>query len=147
MHLGGCYRHAQEEHRIVITVFYDGTCGLCHRSVQFLLKRDPGGKLFRYATLDGTTADETLPPKHCRPDSVAVLTNEKDLLTRADAAIYVGRALGGVWALLSWLFALLPRFVRDGLYNGIAKRRYALFGTRSESCPILPAEQRAFFLP
>ena len=131
----------------MITVFYDGTCGLCHRSVQFLLHRDPGGQLFRYATLDGTTADESLPPKENRPDSVAVLTADKNVLTRADAAIHIGRALGGVWWVLTVLFALLPRFVRDSLYDGVAKRRYALFGTRADSCPMLPEEQRSFFLP
>ena len=131
----------------MITVFYDGQCGLCHRSVQFLLKRDPKGLLFRYATLQGETAESMLPPKESRPDSVAILTPERQLFVRGDAAIHIGRALGFPWSLLSATFALLPRVIRDGLYTFIAKRRYALFGTRTESCPILPSEQRSYFLP
>ena len=115
--------------------------------MQFLLNRDPRGKLFRYATLSGQTAEEALPPKENRPDSVAVLTTDGRILIRADAATHIGYALGGPWWLLSALFALLPGFIRDCLYNGVAKRRYALFGTKTESCPILPPEQREFFLP
>ena len=131
----------------MITVFYDGQCGLCHRTVQFLLKRDPKGALFRYTTLQGETAESMLPPKEARPDSVAIITDERQLLVRADAAIHIGRALGFPWTLLSAVFALLPRRLRDGLYNFVAKRRYAVFGTKSQSCPMMPTEQRSFFLP
>jgi len=131
----------------MITVFYDGQCGLCHRTVQFLLKRDPEGLLFRYATLQGETAQSLLEPLHDRPDSVAIVTPEKQIFVRGDAAIHIGKALGGLWAFIGAAFSLLPRGVRDWMYNQIAQRRYRLFGTRSESCPILPAEQRAFFLP
>jgi len=131
----------------MITVFYDGHCGLCHRTVQFLLKRDPEGRLFRYATLQGETADGMLAPSSERPDSVAIYTADERVLVRGDAAIHIGRALGWPWVILSGLFAVLPRPIRDALYNFIAQRRYALFGTTTEACPLLSEEQRGFFLP
>ena len=131
----------------MITVFYDGQCGLCHRSVQFLLKRDPKGRLFRYATLQGETAEHMLPPRESRPDSVAIMTRDQHLLVRGDAAIHIGRALGGPWTLLSAVFAVFPRRLRDGLYNFVAQRRYAVFGTTSQACPIVSPEQRQLFLP
>ena len=131
----------------MITVFYDGECGLCHRTVQFLLQRDPNGALFRYSPLQGSTASELLAPLDELPDSVAILTEDQEVFTRGDAAIHIGHALGGLWSLISVLFSLFPRAVRDWLYNQVAKRRYKIFGTKTEACPLMPKEQRAFFLP
>ena len=131
----------------MITVFYDGTCGLCHRTVQFLIRQDPQGRLFRYAPLQGETAANRLGDFGDLPDSVVVWTADERVFTRGDAAIHLGHALGGFWWLLSFLFGILPRFMRDWLYDAIAARRHRWFGTAETSCPLLPPEQRAFFLP
>ena len=131
----------------MLTVFYDGHCGLCHRTVQFLLRLDPDGKHFRYAPLQGKTAVKMLPPADSRPDSVAVLTEDGSLWVRGDAAITIGQKLGGFWRILSWSFSRLPRAMRDALYMFIAERRYKLFGTKDEMCPLLDEQQRSYFLP
>ncbi len=130
----------------MLTVFYDGQCGLCHHTVRFLIRLDPHGKTFRYAPLQGTTAEKMLPPMEDRPDSVAVLA-ENTLLVRGDAAIKIGQTLGGFWRALAWCFSWLPKRCRDWLYNLIANHRYKIFGTQEEMCPLIPAEQRSFFLP
>jgi predicted DCC family thiol-disulfide oxidoreductase YuxK len=131
----------------VITVFYDGQCGLCHRAVQFLLKRDPEGEKFRYAALQGETATTLLAALSPVPDSMVVHTPNQTLLTQGDAALHLARALGGLWAVLGILGRILPRFIRNILYDGIAARRYRWFGKRDESCPLLTPDQRDLFLP
>ena len=57
-------------------LFYDGHCGLCHRSVQFLLRHDPGGRAFRFAPLQGCTFEATIPPAQRAqlPDSMVIRT-------------------------------------------------------------------------
>ncbi len=131
----------------VITVFYDGQCGLCHRAVQFLLKRDPAGEKFRYAALQGETATTLLAPLRSVPDSMVVHTPDQTLLTQGDAALHLARALGGLWAVLGVLGRILPRFIRNILYDGVAARRYRWFGKRDEACPLIAPNQRALFLP
>ena len=131
----------------VITVFYDGQCGLCHRAVQFLLKRDPEGDKFRYAALQGETATTLLAPLSPVPDSMVVHTPNQTLLTQGDAALHLARALGGLWAVLGVLGRILPRFIRNILYDGVAARRYRWFGKRDEACPLLAPDQRDLFLP
>ena len=128
-------------------VFYDGSCGLCHRAVQFLLARDPKGAYFNYAPLQGETAAEMLKGLAGLPDSMVVKTETGRLLTRGDAAIAIGQTLGGGWWLLAQLGRLWPKFLRNGAYDFIAKRRYGWFGRRADVCPLMTAEQRGFFLP
>lgn len=131
----------------VITVFYDGQCGLCHRAVQFLLKRDPKGEKFRYAALQGETATTLLGALSPVPDSMVVHTLNQTLLTQGDAALHLARALGGLWAVLGVLGRILPRFIRNILYDGVAARRYRWFGKRDEACPLMAPNQQILFLP
>ena len=130
----------------MITVFYDGSCGLCHRAVQFLLARDPHGARFRYAPLQGQTAADVLGDIDALPDSMVVQCTNGSQLTQGQAAVYLGRALGGFWWLLATTGGLLPTSLLDWLYDQVARRRYRWFGRKAEHCPILPPEQRALFL-
>jgi predicted DCC family thiol-disulfide oxidoreductase YuxK len=129
------------------TVFYDGSCGLCHRAVQFLLARDPSGAHFRYAPLQGETAACALEGVLELPDSMVVKTTQGRLLTRGDAAINIGLTLGGGWWLVAQLSRAWPRFLRNLAYDFIAKRRYRWFGRKEDACPMMAPEQRALFLP
>jgi predicted DCC family thiol-disulfide oxidoreductase YuxK len=130
------------------TIFYDGHCGLCHRTVQFVLKRD-SQRIFRYAPLQGTTFEQRVPPalRSGLPDSVAVLTGDGRLLTRSGAILHICRRMGGVWNALAAAMAIIPRPIRDSAYDFIARIRYSVFGRRSETCPVVPAELRARFDP
>jgi predicted DCC family thiol-disulfide oxidoreductase YuxK len=130
------------------TIFYDGHCGLCHRTVQFVLKRD-SRRIFRYAPLQGTTFEQRVSPalRSSLPDSVIVLTSDGRLLTRSDAILHIYGRLGGVWNALAAVMAIIPRPIRDAAYDFIARIRYSVFGRRSETCPVVPAELRARFDP
>lgn len=131
------------------TLFYDGHCGLCHGFVRFVVKRDRAGCAFRFAPLQGTTFEATVPPERRAqlPDSIVVLTRDGALLARSDAVAHVLRRLGGGWKIAGGALAVIPRRLRDAGYNFVARVRYRIFGRRDEVCPVMPPDLRARFDP
>jgi len=128
-------------------IFYDGHCGLCHRAVRFVIARDAEGRLFRYAPLGGATFAVLVPAERRAglPDSVVVLAEDGRLLIRSDAFVHILRRLSGFWRVIGAIIAVIPRVLRDGVYNFIARVRYRIFGRRAAVCPVAPAELRARF--
>ncbi|HEX6180594.1 MAG TPA: thiol-disulfide oxidoreductase DCC family protein [Chitinophagaceae bacterium] len=126
-------------------IFFDGVCNLCNRSVQFVLKRDKEG-IFRYASLQSASGQQilneySLPQDHF--NSFILFDNGK-IYTRSDAALRVSSQLKG-W---KWtrVFRIVPRFVRDAVYNLFARNRYKWFGKREE-CMLPKPEWKERFLP
>jgi predicted DCC family thiol-disulfide oxidoreductase YuxK len=139
-------------------LLYDGVCGLCNRTVQFVLKRDRSDA-FRFAALQSALGRRILERHGANPSDLdtfyvvldfdAALPIEAEqsetLLARSDAVSFVLCELGGVWRLLGRLFRLLPRTARDGMYNLVARRRYRIFG-RYDACPLPSEKDRRWFL-
>lgn len=126
-------------------VFYDGECGLCDGFVQWLLRRDPRGRL-RYAPLQGETAHRILgPPEGDAGGWTVVLLRDGRRLERSDAVLAILAELGAPW---SWLAPLriVPRGLRDAVYRFVAARRYRWFGKR-DACRMPRPEEAARFLP
>jgi predicted DCC family thiol-disulfide oxidoreductase YuxK len=130
-------------------VLYDGVCGLCNRAVQFLLKRDRHDRL-RFASLQSDFASKLL-QRHgfnaAELDTVYAVINygqtDEQLLVKADAFLFFGKALGGVWN-VARLARILPRLIRNRLYDFIARHRYQVFG-KAETCILPdPADQHKF---
>jgi predicted DCC family thiol-disulfide oxidoreductase YuxK len=130
-------------------LFYDGHCALCHRAVKFVLKHDRSGNAFRFAPLQGTTFQSRVLPEQraALPDSVVVLTDAGSLLVRSDAFIHILRRLGRWWGFLAGGLAVIPRPLRDLVYDFIARIRYRVFGKREDVCPIVPSDMYARFDP
>ena len=130
-------------------VFYDGDCGLCHRAVTFLVARDVDGSRFVYAPLGGTTFSERIQPDHAHtlPDSLIVLTSGGDLLTRSGAVIHLLLRLGAGWRMLGRVARRMPTGLLDRAYDGVAAIRSRLFTPPGDTCPVLPEQLRAQFLP
>jgi predicted DCC family thiol-disulfide oxidoreductase YuxK len=130
-------------------LFYDGHCALCHGAVKFVLKHDRSGRAFRFAPLQGETfqAQVLESARHDLPDSIVVQTNGGELLVRSDAFLHILRRLGRGWAILAGVARVIPRSLRDMVYNFIARVRYRVFGKRVELCPIVPPEMRSRFDP
>jgi predicted DCC family thiol-disulfide oxidoreductase YuxK len=126
-------------------VLYDGTCGLCSRSVQLILRHDRRGR-FRFAALQ-SGAGRALLRRHGLPvdelDSV-VLVEGGRAYTRSRAALRIARGMDAPWPALRAL-AVVPRAVADFVYDRVARNRYRLFG-RTEACMLPPPEVRARFL-
>jgi predicted DCC family thiol-disulfide oxidoreductase YuxK len=126
-------------------VLYDGTCGLCNRSVQLILRHDRRGR-FRFAALQSEVGRQLL-SRHGLPvdrlDTV-VLVEDGRAFTRSTAALRIARGMDAPWPAV-WPLALVPRPVRDLCYGVVARNRYRLFG-RTDACMLPPPEVRARFL-
>jgi predicted DCC family thiol-disulfide oxidoreductase YuxK len=130
-------------------VFYDGHCGLCHRSVRFLLAEDHTGEAFRFAPLESDTFSTAFSEatRATLPDSLVVRTTERTILTRSASVLHILQRLGGLWRVLGIVVHLIPLTLRDKMYDGIARVRHRLFQAPAESCPIIPANLRVRFMP
>ena len=128
-------------------IFYDGTCGLCHRATRFVLSEDRSGAAFRFAPLQGDTFAAAIARERqpTLPDSIVVRTEDGQLFTRSDAVIYVLQRLGGLWRAIAWGMSLVPLGLRNSLYDFIARIRYRLFARAETLCPVLPADLRSRF--
>lgn len=127
-------------------LLFDGTCVLCNRTVWWLLARDRRGRL-RFAAL-GSLAGQGLLARASQEVQEAdsmVLVDESGIRIRSDAALGVARHLGGVYRLAA-LFRVLPRPLRDGVYDWVARNRFGWFGRRA-ACRIPSPAERARFLP
>ena len=130
-------------------LFFDGACGLCHRSVRFVLAEDRDPETLAFAPLQGETfAPHRTPRAHDDlPDSVVLLEPDKTLLVRSAAVLRMLARIGGYWRLIGAVASALPRRLLDSLYDGIARVRHKVFPRPSEACPLLPPEVRSRFLP
>lgn len=125
-------------------VFFDGVCGLCNRSVDFLLWIDKKRKL-RFTPIQGETAQTHLPPdRRDNLDTIIFLCNGR-LYFRSDAILMILRTLGGFWSVFV-LGYLMPRGIRNWLYDRIASNRYRWFG-KKDTCRLPTLQERASFLP
>ena len=126
-------------------VLYDGTCGLCNRSVQMILRHDRRGR-FRFAALQSERGRALL-ARHGLPvdalDSI-VLVDDGKAFTKSRAALRIARRMDAPWPALSAL-GIIPRPVADVCYDLVARNRYRWFG-RTEACMLPPPEVRARFL-
>lgn len=131
-------------------LLYDGTCGLCAESVQFVLKHDRNGTL-SFAALDSGFGRAVISrhPELSQVDSMVWLERargpavEKPFI-RSDAALRVARYLGGAWRLAT-VVVIVPRFLRDWLYDLVARHRHR-FIPGARPCLVPTPEQRTRFL-
>jgi len=130
-------------------IFYDGHCGLCHRAVKFVLKHERSGDAFRFAPLQGETIQSHISAERraSLPDTFVVLTRDGGLLLRSNASLHILERLGGGWRILANILRVIPRGLRDFMYDFVARIRYRLFGRRHDLCPVVTPNLRARFDP
>jgi predicted DCC family thiol-disulfide oxidoreductase YuxK len=126
-------------------LFFDGECGLCNRSVRWLLARDRR-RVLHFAPLQGRMAAQKLVvlPSDYKDWAVA-LWDEDGIHYESDAMLRAVAHLGGLWR-LARLLLIIPRVIRNGVYRFVARNRIRWFG-RVDSCALLSAEDRARLLP
>lgn len=133
---------SKSEHPIV---FFDGVCGLCNTSVDWIMREDRAG-VFRYAPLQGESAQELLPDYDMEAmDSMVYRDENGKLWQRSDAILNIGVRLGNIWRPLAMTGKLIPRVLRNALYNYIAAHRYQWFG-KKDACRMPTPEERELFL-
>ncbi len=125
-------------------ILFDGICHLCNGFVQFVIARDKRN-VFTFGMLQSPEAQRLLAPFHFDTAelSTVVLLHNGNIFTRSTAALKILRELRGWgWA---YGFIILPSFLRDGIYNIVAKYRYNIFGKR-DSCMVPTPELQAKFI-
>jgi predicted DCC family thiol-disulfide oxidoreductase YuxK len=126
-------------------ILFDGVCNLCNRSVQFVLKHDKQ-KIFRFASLQ-SKAGQTLLKKYNLSEtnfnSFVLIKDGKPYL-KSTAALIVAKDLKGLIQIL-YAFIIVPAFIRNAVYNVIAKNRYKWFG-KKESCMMPTVDLQNRFL-
>lgn len=133
-------------------VFFDGVCGLCNRTVDFLIAKDRV-RMLRYAPLQGETfRDVTRDRPDLRAiDSVIVMHESADgarreFHVRSRAALFALSRLGAPWTCLRRVAALVPQPLSDLVYRFVARVRYRIWG-KLDVCRMPTAAERELFLP
>jgi len=121
-------------------VLFDGVCGFCNKSVDTIMKLDTFGKL-KYSPLQGEFSKSIDIDKNL--DSIAFYV-DGNIYYKSTAILKILRNLGGVF-ILSNIFYIIPKFIRDFIYDIIAKYRYDIFG-KSENCRIPSQNEQSRFL-
>lgn len=133
-------------------LLFDGTCGFCAANVQFVLRHERDRRTLHFASLDSATG-RAIRSRHAGLDNVdsviwydpATPTRGERVLVRSAAVLRVLAYLGGVWRPLGWLGAIVPRAIRDRVYDFVARHRHRL--TRGGPACLLPTpEQRIRFI-
>ncbi|HEY5691159.1 MAG TPA: thiol-disulfide oxidoreductase DCC family protein [Cyclobacteriaceae bacterium] len=116
-------------------ILFDGVCNLCNGSVQFIIKRDRKNR-FHFAALQSSFGLQKLNQLEIPTESlqsIVLIDGEKNY-QKSNAVLEISKHLGGAWPML-YVFKIVPRFLRDAIYNFIAKNRYRWFG-RQDQCMI-----------
>ena len=134
-------------------LLFDGTCGFCAKSVQFVLQREHRRRTLRFASLDSTIGREVRAqyPELEHVDSVVWIeagSSPRDyrLYVRSEAVFRVLKYLGGVWTALAVLGAIVPRGLRDWAYDFVARHRHKIIPRGADSCLLPTPEQRTRFI-
>jgi len=125
-------------------IFFDGVCGLCNKTVNFLMSVDKRQNL-RFAPLQGDTAKNHLPAEIIEDLNTLVFYEDGELTNRSTAVLRALKAIGGFCGLL-YVGIIIPRPLRDWIYKIVAKNRYKWFGEH-ETCRMPTPEERGRLLP
>lgn len=125
-------------------ILFDGVCNLCDSFVSFLVDQDKQ-HLLRYASLQSAYGQRVLAAQSLDSaefKSMIFLDNDR-VYQQSDAALRILSKLGGIYALFG-IFLIVPRFIRDTVYNWVASNRYRLWG-KKDTCRLPKPEERALF--
>ena len=135
-------------------ILFDGVCNFCSASVRFVIKRD-SKQLFKFCSLQSAIGKRLLTQTDLRSDlqpndlqkntlSSMILLESHRAFTKSSAALTVAKHLDWPWPLL-YAFMIVPKSLRDAVYDFIGNRRYHWFGKR-DSCWIAPEAHKNRFL-
>ncbi|OAD92424.1 thiol-disulfide oxidoreductase [Aequorivita soesokkakensis] len=126
-------------------ILFDGVCNLCNGAVTYIIKRDKKN-VFKFAALQSEIGQQLISKFNIdtsKVDSIILIDGEKHY-TKSSAALHIAKQLSGAYPLL-FGFMIVPKFIRNSVYDYIAKNRYKWFG-KKESCMIPTVELKSKFL-
>lgn len=131
----------QKEDRQQVVLF-DGVCGMCNASVDFILNHDRDKK-FLFSALQGKFANEQF-PQECKDLNTIIYFRNGKILRRSSAVLQILVDLGGPWVVV-WPLLLIPAFLRDLFYRIIANSRH-LISKKRATCRLPSTEEKDRFL-
>jgi predicted DCC family thiol-disulfide oxidoreductase YuxK len=126
-------------------ILFDGMCNFCNTSVNKIIKYDKKN-VFKFAAIQSDAGKKLLTELSIdtlKIDSILLIENNT-LFTKSTAVLKIAKQLSGLYK-LGYAFIIIPPFIRDTIYDFIAKNRYKWFG-KKESCMIPSIEVREKFL-
>jgi predicted DCC family thiol-disulfide oxidoreductase YuxK len=114
-------------------ILFDGICNLCNSSVQYVIKHDKN-EVFFFAPLQSATGQKIINHFNIdtsKTDSILLYTEDNSIEYKSTAALKIASKLGFPRNLLT-VFLIVPTFIRNWVYDYIAKNRYKWFGKREE---------------
>jgi len=127
-------------------ILFDGVCNLCNGAVNFVIKRNKKD-LFRFAALQSEVGKRLVAERNIdtsKIDSIILIEPGVAYYTKSAAALKIAGTFGGIWSLVNVL-NLIPSWLRDIVYDLVARYRYSWFG-KKDSCMVPTPELRAKFL-
>lgn len=126
-------------------ILFDGICNLCNSSVQFIIKRD-SKKIFLFSSLQSDAGQAILLQNNLKnlDFNTIVLLEDGVIYEKSTAILKIIRRLSGLYKFF-YVFIIVPKFIRDFVYNFISKNRYKWFGKR-DSCMIPTKDLKLRFL-
>lgn len=126
-------------------ILFDGVCNLCNNAVDFVIRRDKNNR-FKFGALQDKATKSILKEYKINQnyiDSIILIRGDQ-IFYKSKAALEIARNLGGPWPAM-YIFIFLPGFIRDPVYDWIARNRYRWFG-KKETCRIPSAKEKEKFL-
>ena len=127
-------------------ILFDGVCNLCNSTVQFLIKHDKKD-VFRFVALQSDLGQQItayIGIDTSKVDSIIVYEPGKAYFYKAEAALEIASAIGGICSLLG-IFKVVPKSISNAVYDYIARNRYKWYG-KKEACMLPTPEIKAKFL-
>jgi predicted DCC family thiol-disulfide oxidoreductase YuxK len=126
-------------------LLFDGVCNLCNGFVKFIIQRDPEG-IFHFASLQSEAGQALLAEYGLPRESMdtTVLIENGQAYTHADVALRMAPRLNIWWSWVRLLW-VVPRPIRNAVYNWVARNRYRWFG-KQEACLLPLPEWKARFV-
>ena len=130
------------EHPLIL---FDGVCNFCNASVNFIIRQDKKN-VFQFAALQSNAGQQVAEKYHLPKkdfDSFVLIDNGK-IYTKSTAG---GRVYGKLPWMWKWtqIFWIVPKFVRNAVYDYVARNRYKWFG-KKDQCMIPTPDVRSRFL-
>jgi len=125
-------------------IIFDGICNLCCGWIQYLIRKDQTMK-FRFASIQSQTGQKLLKSVQENGEMLEsiIYLKENKYFRESSAVLEILSDVGGVWKFVVVL-KLIPKPIRDKIYQFIANRRYRYFGKRTTCLLPTPVNKKRF---
>ena len=126
-------------------ILFDGVCNFCNSAVNFTLKRNKKANIM-FAPMQSGAGAKILQQYNLDENDMKsfIFIDNGEVYKQSTGALRVCKYLSGLWP-ICYGFIIVPKFIRDGIYNFIAKNRYKWFGQK-QACMIPTPDVKARFL-